>query len=259
MNQHFNISDLEHVKINHLREYLAYIKNNNNLKTSSVSNKIAVIKSLFGYLYTSKIISDNPAAAIKLPKKHKPIPKFLNDIELARLLSAPERVRGKTAKRFITRDKLILTILSYTGLRKSELLNLNWDDINLGLKYLTVKNTKNRIDRSIPLHSRVSNLLDTYLSQRLPLESEAIFVGKKGTRLSKNSLDRLFKKYLKLSNLSHKGYTIHSMRHTFATRLLNKNASLVKIKNLMGHKSIESTEIYLHTTGKELADSINLL
>jgi len=257
--QHFKISDFEQVKIEYLRDYLAHIKINCNLKTSSLSNKISVIKSFFRYLYTSKIINDNPTELIRLPKKSKTIPKFLNDIELAKLLSAPERVTSKIAKRFIIRDRLILTMLAYTGLRKSELLNLDWDDVNLGLKYLIVRNTKNRIDRTVPLHSKISELLDSYLTQRLPITNKAIIIGKKGTRLSKNSLDRLFKKYLKMSNLSQKGYTLHSLRHTFATRLLRKNVSLVKIKNLLGHKSIESTEIYLHTTGKELEDSINLL
>jgi len=194
-----------------------------------------------------------------MPRRHKKIPKFLNDIELAKLLSAPDRVKNKRSKKFKLRDKLILNLLAFTGLRKSELLNLNWDDINLGSKYLIVRNGKNKTDRIIPLHENVYNLLEKYLSDRLPLNCKSLIIGERGKRLGISSLELIFKKYIMLSGLSGKGYSIHSLRHTFATRLLNKNVSLVKIKNLLGHKSIESTEIYLHTTGKELADSVDLL
>ncbi len=254
-----DIQNLDMTSICHLREYIGHIKDENNLSPASVANKIAVIKSFFKYLHEQGIVSTNPANLLKMPRRYKKIPKFLNDIELAKLLSAPNRTKKKRTKKFILRDKLTLNLLAFAGLRKSELLNLNWDDINLGSKYLIVRNGKNKTDRIIPLHENVYDLLERYLSDRLPLKCNALFIGEKGRRLGINSLELIFKKYIRLSGLSGKGYSIHSLRHTFATRLLNKNVSLVKIKNLLGHRSIESTEIYLHTTGKELADSIDLL
>jgi len=253
------IESLELITISHLRQYLEYIKNAGSLSSSTVANKIAIIKSFFKYLHEQGTVSTNPANLIKMPKRHKKIPKFLNDIELAKLLSAPGRAKKKRAKKFILRDKLILNILAFGGLRKSELLNLNWGDINLGSKYLIVRDGKNKTDRIIPLHEDVYNLLEEYLSQRLPLNCNALIIGEQGNRLCVNSLELIFKKYIRLSGLSGKNYTIHSLRHTFATRLLNKNVSLVKIKDLLGHRSIESTEIYLHATKKDLADSVNLL
>ena len=102
-------------------------------------------------------------------------------------------------------------------------------------------------------------LLDLYLTERLPLINNALFIGRTGQRIHHNSLKNLFDRYIKIAGLSGKGYTIHTIRHTFATRLLNKDVSLVNIKNLMGHRSLESTQIYLHVTGKELEESINLL
>jgi len=86
-----------------------------------------------------------------------------------------------------------------------------------------------------------------------------LFVGRTGHRIHQNSLRNLFDRYIKIAGLSGKGYTIHTLRHTFATRLLSKNVSLVNIKNLMGYRSLESTQVYLHVTGKELKESINQL
>ncbi len=259
LEEHFCISDLDSVKINHIRDYLEHIKTKKNLKVASVASKIAVIKSFFGYLSASKIITDNPTIFLRTPRIPTPIPKFLNDIELEKLLSAPDRLKSNRLRKFIIRDKLILTMFAYSGIRKTELLNLNWNDINLGTSHLVIRNSKNKTDRTIPIHKNIAFLLQTYLDTRLPLTCNALFAGERNRRLTPSTLVRLFERYFKMSGLSPKGYTIHSLRHTFATRLLRKNVSLVKIKNLLGHKTIKSTEIYLHTTGKELADSIDLL
>ncbi|GAG87812.1 unnamed protein product [marine sediment metagenome] len=140
-------------------------------------------------------------------------------------------------------------MFAYTGLRRTELINLNWNDINLGNNYLIVRKSKNKSQRIIPLHERVIDLLDKYLSERLPLKSNALFIGRTGEYIHHNSLKNLFDRYIKIAGLTSKGYNIYTLRHTFATRLLNKNVSLVNIKNLMGHRSLESTQIYLHVTG----------
>ena len=256
----FNITEPTEIQTSHLRSYLEHIKEHNNLAPSSVGNKIAVIKSFFNYLHMTEAINKNPASQLKSPRVNQKLPKFLNDIELEKLLFAPDRSTKMRHVKFRIRDKLILTLLAYTGIRKSELLNRDWQDVNLGQKYIIIRNSKNKVDRTVPLHDTVIKLLYAYLTLRLPLTNNALFIGeRKDKRLAENSLDNLFKYYLKISGLSDKGYSIHSLRHTFATRLLNKNVNLFKIKTLLGHKSIESTEIYLHVTNKGLEDSINLL
>ena len=255
----FNITEPSEVETCHIRSYMEYIKEKSNLSASSMDNKIAVIKSFFSYLHITEAIPRNPAFQIKKPRANKKLPKFLNDIELEKLLTAPDRAHSTRKLKFKIRDKLILTLFVYSGIRKTELLNLDWQDVNLGQKYVIIRNSKNKVDRLIPLHDRVLKLLDAYLTQKLPLKDNALFVGERDKRLSKNSLDDLYKFYLALSGLSSKGYTIHSLRHTFATRLLNKNVNLYKIKSLLGHRSIESTQIYLHLSNKGLQDSINLL
>lgn len=259
LENYFSINSPDDVTTANLHKYIEYIKEKNNLKAVSVANKIAVIKSFFKYLYYHDLVAKNPAELLKMPRRQKRLPKFLNEIETAKLLSAPDRITCSRVSKFKIRDKLILTLFIYTGIRKSELLGLNWQDIDLGSNYLIVRKSKNKTDRVIPLHDKVSKLLDLYLSIRLPLTDNALIIGEQGKRLTKASLNNLFKRCINLSGLTGKGYTIHSLRHTFATRLLARDVNLVKIKNLLGHRSIESTEIYLHTTSKELADSINLL
>ena len=139
------------------------------------------------------------------------------------------------------------------------MLDLNWEDINLGDNWIIIRKSKNKQSRVIPLHPKVTELLEAYLTQRLPLKDNALLVGNNGRRLNKNSLVDIFKKYLKISGNSNKNYSLHCLRHTFATQLLKKNANLVSIQQLMGHKRIESTYIYMHVTGKELVESVNLL
>ncbi len=201
------------IQVTHLRRYLEYIKISKNLSSSTIANKIAVLKSFFKYLYEQGDLDKNPSSLLRMPKRRRKIPKFLNDIELAKLLSSPDRIKNKKAWDLVLRDKLILNLLAFSGLRKSELLNLDWDDINLGARYLIVRNGKNRTDRIIPLHEGVFTLLEKYLSERLPLKCNALIIGMQGRRLGKNGIEVVFKKYIKLSGLSSKGYSIHTLRH----------------------------------------------
>ena len=193
---------------------------------------------------------------IRTPQKSRKLPKALNEIELNKLLKAPESLKNN---RNIVRGRLILTLLAYTGIRRQEMINLNWDDINLGENWLIVRNSKNKQSRVIPLHPKVTELLEAYLTQRLPLKDKALFTGNNGKRLNKNSLVNTFNNYLRISGINNKHYSLHSLRHTFVTQLLKRNANLISIQQLMGHKRIESTYIYMHVTSKELIESVNML
>ncbi len=257
--EYLKITDINEINQNHLRDYLNHIRQTYSYTSSSIANKINIFHHFFRFLHNSGYISTNPAILIRPPRKKVKIPKVLNDIELEKLLKATDHNTDTRFKKYALRDKLIFTMFAYTGLRRTELINLNWNDINLGNKYLIVRKSKNKNQRVIPLHDKVIKLLDIYLEQRLPLKNNALFIGRTDQRIHQNSLKNLFDRYIKISGLSGKGYTTHTLRHTFATRLLHKNVSLVNIKNLMGHRSLESTQIYLHVTGKELKESINVL
>ena len=257
--EYLQVADINEINQNHLRDYLNHIRQTYNYTSSSIANKINILHHFFRFLHNSGYINTNPAVLIRAPRKKVKIPKVLNEIELEKLLKAPDHNTDTRFKKYSLRDKLMLTMFSYTGLRRTELTDLNWNDINLGNRYLIVRKSKNKNQRIIPLHDRVIELLDLYLNQRLPLKNNALFVGRTGERINHSSLKNLFNRYIKIAGLSGKGYTIHTLRHTFATRLLNKDISLVNIMNLMGHRSLESTQIYLHVTGKELIESINQL
>jgi len=150
-------------------------------------------------------------------------------------------------------------MLYYCGLRKGELLNLDWDDIDLQKDILTIRNSKNKSGRIIPIHPEVKGLLDTHLAQRLPLKNSALFVGEMGNRLCKASFTNMMNAYLKISGLKKKGYSAHSLRHSFATRLIEKNVNLFLVQRLLGHKSLDATKVYVHFDRENYKKAIGLL
>ena len=156
-------------------------------------------------------------------------------------------------------DKLIFHILYYCGLRRSELLNLDWDDVNLASKVLFVRSTKNKSDRIIPIHAKVLELLGLHLDQRLPLTSRALITGEKDKRLTVTSFTILINMHLMISGLKKKGYTAHSFRHSFATRLTEKNVNILLVQRLLGHLSLDSTKIYVHFESENYRNAIDYI
>ncbi len=122
------ILDIHDVELTHVRSYLAYLASSYKYESSSIANKINILKHFFSFLNKAGYISSNQTALIKTPPKSRKLPRALNEVELAKLLKAPDNLNNNKHK---VRDKLILTLLAYTGIRRQELINLNWDDINL--------------------------------------------------------------------------------------------------------------------------------
>ncbi|MBM3703205.1 MAG: hypothetical protein FJW63_09545, partial [Actinobacteria bacterium] len=161
--EYLQVTDINEINQNHLRDYLNHIRQTYNYTSSTISNKINILHHFFRFLHNSGYIKVNPAILIKTPRKKTKIPKVFNDIELEKFLKAPDYNSNTRFKKFALRDKLIFTMFAYTGLRRSELINLNWNDINLGSRYLIVRKSKNKNQRIIPLHDKVMELLDMYL------------------------------------------------------------------------------------------------
>jgi site-specific recombinase XerD len=137
-------SDINEIKQNHLRDYLNHIRQTYDYSSNSIANKIHILHHFFRFLYNSGYINSNPSISISAPKKKFKIPKVFNDIELEKFLKAPEYNISTRFEKYILRDKLIFVLFAYTGLRRNELINLNWDDINLGSRYLIVRKSKNK-------------------------------------------------------------------------------------------------------------------
>ncbi len=207
-----NISDINLISTRIIRQYFFYAKEERNLASSSVSKIIAIIKSFFNYLEEDDIILKNPSRKIRVPKKVNKIPHVMSKHEIDLIIHsidfAPLRCRKNA-----TRDKLILTLLYYTGIRRNELLSLNWSDLNLSRSTMIIRSGKGNKNRLIPLHKNVSSLLDKYLGQRLPLKNNALIIGEMGKRMCKCSFVNLLNRYLEISGLKKKGYSAHSFRH----------------------------------------------
>jgi site-specific recombinase XerD len=192
-----NVSDLNLVTISLLREYLYFSKNTRNLSQTSISKVIAIIKSFFNYLEEEEIIIKNPSRKIRMPKKINRIPAVISKTKFDLLISSMDFAPPRSQKNML-RDKLIITMLFYTGIRRAELLNLNWNDLNLGNNVLIVKSGKGNKDRIIPIHKCLVPLIDAYLTQRLPLKNNALFIGESGKKLSRNVFISILKMYLKI-------------------------------------------------------------
>jgi len=253
-----NIEEIGDVTVSWIREYIYHIKEARNLSNVSLYSKIAIIKSFFNFLQSDGIIPNNPANIIKLPRKEKPIPRVVSEVDFKRLVSCIKFSPSRCKKHYI-RDMLIFNMLYYCGLRKGELLGLDWDDINLEKDILTVRTSKNKTGRIVPIHPEVKGLLDTYLAQRLPIKDRALIIGEKGNRMCKASFTNMMNTYLKISGLKKKGYSAHSLRHSFATRLIEKNVNLFLVQRLLGHKSLDATKIYVHFDSGSYKEAIGVL
>jgi site-specific recombinase XerD len=253
-----NVNNIASVDTSAVREYLYHIKVARNLSNISLHKKIAVIKSFFNFLESEDLIENNPTKKIKLPRKEKRIAKAISEVEFKRLLSCIEFCPLRQ-KKHIIRNTLIFSILYYCGLRRGELLALNWDDINLGKNLLFVRLSKNKTGRIIPLHPKVKELLDLYLTQRLPLKNKSLFIGSEGKRIALSSFTFMLNYYFKISGLKDKGYTTHSLRHSFATRLIENNVNIFLVQRLLGHKSLDATKVYVHFDGEQYKRAIEVL
>jgi site-specific recombinase XerD len=253
-----NISDVNLISTSTVRQYFYYSKESRGLCQSSISKIVATIKSFFNYLEEEEIIVKNPTRKIRIPKKIYRIPSVMSKFEVDLIIKsvdfAPLRCRKNN-----TRDKLVLSLLYYTGIRKSELLNLNWTDINLSKSFIIIRRGKGGKDRLIPLHKEVTELLDKYLDERLPLKTEALIIGEQGRRMCNCSFVNLLKMYLAISGLKRKGYTAHSFRHTFATHLIEAGVDLFKVQKLLGHASLDTTKIYINFNSSQMAKAVDRL
>src|SRR4030043_1499141 len=185
-----NISDINLISTSTIRQYFYYTKENRGLGQSTISKIIATIKSFFNYLEEEEIIVKNPTRKIRVPKKVCRIPSVMSKYEVDLIIRSIDFAPLRCRKNNI-RDKLVLSLLYYTGIRKSELLNLNWNNLNLSKSFIIIRRGKGGKDRLIPLHKAVSGLLDQYLEKRLPLITEALIIGEQGRRMCKCSFVNL--------------------------------------------------------------------
>lgn len=216
---------------------------------ASVNRKLSALRTFYKYLLKKKMIMVNPMSIVKGPKRNKPLPTFVREGDMDRLLDSgffDDSFEG-------IRDELIMAVFYETGVRLSELISLNDADIDLFSNVMKVTGKRNK-QRLIPFGEKLKNAIRSYVECRnvaVGCSCEAFFVRKNGKRLYRMMVYRLVKQNLSKVVVLKKR-SPHVLRHSFATAMLNNNAELEAVKELLGHESVTTTEIYTHTTFEEL-------
>ncbi len=246
------IEETNHTK---LKDYLVFIQRFNYSKTT-LSRKIAAIRTFYRFLYREKIIETNPANSVHAPKRNKSLPKFLTGQEIEQILN---NIKIDTPAGY--RNRVILELLYATGMRVSELSNLNFGNLNLAENEITVMG-KGAKERIVLVSSRAKDFLEKYLKTvrfMIPEEgtkieeneNSPIFINKTGFRLQPQSIRTAINDIVKKIELPKK-VTPHVFRHSFATKLLENGADLRVVQELLGHASISNTQIYTHVSTERL-------
>jgi len=221
-----------------IRKYLSFLHRKN--RKSSIARKVSTLRSFYKYLVREQIISTNPAKNVATPKAEKPLPTALTVDEAFRLMESP-------ADKEQLRDRAILELLYSSGLRVSELVGLDENQLDQELEIVKVMG-KGRKERIVPVGKKAMEALKTYLKDRGHLEANTpIFVNTRGGRLTSRSVGRLVKKYTRNSGVFRK-ISPHSLRHTFASHLLDAGADIREIQEMLGHASLSTTQRYTHIT-----------
>ncbi|MCX7904749.1 MAG: site-specific tyrosine recombinase XerD [Caloramator sp.] len=243
-----NKLDYKNIKKANIIAYFLYMQKKGRA-TSSISRSLAAIRSFYRMLYKKSSIQSDPTLEIETPKIEKKLPSILSLEEIERLLAMP---KGEDFKAI--RDKAMLEVLYASGIRVSEIINLNVGDVNLKLGYLKCNGNKERI---IPLGKIALQSLERYIVLRDKLfsdkEEEALFVNNKGERMTRQGFWKILKYYANLANIQ-KEITPNIIRHSFAAHLIENGADLKSLQELLGHSDISTTQIYAELYNNKIGE-----
>jgi integrase/recombinase XerC len=235
-----------------LRAFLAHLAESN-YSPATMARKIATLRSYHRWLQQQGVIDSNPMTLIRTPRQKKRLPKAIDVEQVEKLLSAPDQTTLLGS-----RDRAILETLYSTGIRVSELVGINYDDIDETGQAIIIRG-KGRKERIVPLGTHAMTAIGQYLGI---LEAngvgaatgEPVFINKHGTRLSTRSVRRKVSTYLEKVGLD-PSISPHTLRHSFATHLLDNGADLRSVQELLGHQSLSTTQVYTHLTTKRMREA----
>jgi integrase/recombinase XerC len=232
-----------------LRSYAAWL-GTRGYAASTVARRLASLRSFFRYQRRQGLVQADPAGGLRNPKQPKRLPKPLGVDEVVTLLDSIP-----TSEPPGLRDRAMFEVLYGGGLRVSELVGLDLGDLDLEQGMVLVRG-KGRRERLSPIGPVASAWLGRWLAARRPLRADepAVFVNRRGTRLSTRSVGRLLEQYLLGLGLD-PASSPHTLRHSFATHLLDRGADLRSVQELLGHRNLTTTQIYTHVTGERLHDA----
>ncbi|KUP07685.1 recombinase XerD [Bacillus coahuilensis m2-6] len=246
------IEDLNHVVRGNIIEFLAFLKDQGK-SSKTIARHIASIRSFHQFLLREKITDHDPTVHIDTPKAERSLPKVLSLDEVETLLDSPNLQKPSGI-----RDKAMLEILYATGIRVSELIELNLEDVHLTMGFVRCIGKGNK-ERIIPLGNHAITILKEYLEKARPklrsskYRTDALFLNHHGNRLTRQGFWKILKGLATKANIQ-KELTPHTLRHSFATHLLENGADLRAVQEMLGHADISTTQIYTHVTKTRLKE-----
>lgn len=242
-------SSIEKIKRDHITGYLLHLKDKG-LSGNSVSRALVAIKMFYRFLAQENFIKDNVAGVLESPKLIRPLPNVLNLAEVEKLLSAPD-IRDWMG----IRDKAALELMYATGMRVSEMVDLPTSTINLDMGFIKCRGKGDK-ERIVPIGTHAKDSISRYMEKVRPslLKSKSdnhLFLSRLGKRVSRQSFWKMIKKYAKKARIK-KEITPHTLRHSFATHLLERGADLRVVQEMLGHSDIATTQIYTHINKERL-------
>jgi len=255
LNYHLDLEDFKHFLADKpienvdylvLRKYLAVLKEKN-LKARTVSRRLSTLRSFFKFLTREGHLKTNPILLVSSPKQEKHLPLFLTEDEVKRLIDSVLPKDGH--EELGLRDKAILETFYSTGMRISELVGVNTQDIDFISDIIKVMG-KGRKERIVPIGDLAISAIKDYLEKR-GKQSEALFLNKNGRRITDRGVRGIVAKYIRIASIR-QGVSPHTLRHSFATHLLNRGADLRSVQELLGHANLSTTQIYTHLSTERL-------
>ena len=241
-----NIQDYKKVTETEINEYVAHLFKNG-LKSSSVNRKISTLKSFYLFLIKKKLISLSPLSEVITPKKEQYLPSSMSEDEVEQLLQSPNIELD-----IEIRDKAMIEMLYATGMRISELINLKMIDIDIERSVLKVLG-KGSKERLVPFGEKASDSLSYYLKKRKKSSAKEVFLSNRGKKMTRTGFWQRIKIYLSREGLKDT-ISPHTLRHAFATHLLNRGADLRSVQLLLGHSDLSTTQIYTHIAKQRLGE-----
>lgn len=232
----------------HIREYISYLTESG-VKKRTISRKIASLKSFFKYLVRESIVKTNPLSLIKTPSFEKKLPEFIGQEVLKQFLDAFPSSTFQDK-----RDRTIFEMLYATGMRSDEITSMNTEDISLSESAARIRHGKGGKERDVPFNSTALEILKIYLNARSALtgdEKGPLLVSVRGKRLDNRDIRRIVKKRITAFAFISK-MSPHTLRHSFATHMLNNGADIRAVQELLGHSTIAATQVYTHTSVEHL-------
>lgn len=238
-----NINSFKKVNYSLVRKYLVFLYEKR-YKNTTICRHISSLRSFYKYLLGNKLINENPMELISLPKKEQRLPNFLYYNDLEKLLETPDQ-----STNIGLRDKLIFELLYSTGVRVSELVNIKVKDIDFENKSIRIFG-KGKKERIVLFGDQALKLINIYLTRR-DFTSEYLILNNRGNKITTRGVDLIIHKNSLKSGLKNK-ITPHTMRHTFATHMLNDGANLLTVQELLGHENLKTTQVYTHVSNERL-------